>query len=413
MRVLAVTTWLPTPSHPSMGSFVVKDARAIASLGHQVLLAHLVPPHQGEVAPRGSRGRRQPAQSGFLPHRPLPHRTPPHQPLPHQPLPLQDEVEGLPVLRIPMSTTRPDHVLAARRALRPLVDTADVLHTMAFSSLLPLAGLGSRLRVPWVHTDHWSGLTTPESLPRAWRLTLPALLPLLRAPDVATAVVERLARPIRDARGADRPTLVVPCVVPAPPGGPPPRKEPDGTIDLVDVGGLVAGKDPLLAVDVVAELQRRGHPTRLRLVGDGPLAEDVRRRAAHHGVTEQVTLVGTLDRTGVLAELARADLFLGPTRSDNFYVSVAEAIVSGRPVVAGANGGHAEYLDRQVSRLVPAQDATAYADAVLDLLDATRDLTADDIAATLGGRFEPDRVAEGYQHAYDLAARIHHQRRAR
>lgn len=214
-------------------------------------------------------------------------------------------------------------------------------------------------------------------------------------------------------RGADRPTLVVPCVVPAPPGGPPPRKEPDGTIDLVDVGGLVEGKDPLLAVDVVAELHRRGHPTQLRLVGDGPLTDAVRARAAQHGMSDHVTLVGTLDRAGVLAELARADLFLGPTRSDNFYVSAAEAVVSGRPVVAGANGGHAEYLDREVSRLVPVQDAAAYADAVLDLLDATSDLTADDIAATLGGRFEPDRVAAGYQHAYDLAVRVHQERRTR
>lgn len=376
MRVFAVTTWLPTPSHPSMGSFVVKDARAIASLGHQVVLVHLVPPHQ-------------------------------------QPVDARSSIEGLTVLRIPMSTTRPEQILAARRTLRPLIDSADLLHTMAFSSLLPLAGLGSRLPVPWVHTDHWSGLTTPESLPRAWRLALPGLLPLLRGPDVATAVVERLARPIRDARGPDRPTLVVPCVVPAPPGGPPSRKQPDGTIDLVDVGGLVEGKDPLLAVDVVAELQRRGHPARLRLVGDGPLAQEVRQRAAHHGVADQVTLVGTLDRPGVLAELARADLFLGPTRSDNFYVSVAEAIVSGRPVVAGANGGHAEYLDRRVSRLVPVQDPVAYADAVLDLLDATRDLTADDVAATLGDRFEPHVVADGYQHAYALAADLHRERRTR
>ena len=380
MRVLAVTTWLSTPSHPAMGSFVIKDARAIASLGHQVVVAHLVPPHQQDET---------------------------------EPLPRRDAVGGLRVLRIPMSTTSPGQILAARRALRPLIGRAELLHTMAFSSLLPLAGLGPRLPVPWVHTDHWSGLTTPESLPRVWRAALPAVLPLLRGPDVATAVVERLARPIREVRDEDRPTLVVPCVVPSPAGGAPPRRQPDGTIELVGVGGLVEGKDPLLAVDAVAELARRGHPARLRLVGDGPLADAVRSRAAERDVSERVTLVGTLDRAGVLAELARADLFLGPTRSDNFYVSAAEAIVSGRPVVAGANGGHAEYLDPSVSRLVPVQDAAAYADAVLDLLAATADLAAGDIAATLADRFEPEQVAQGYQEAYELAARLHQDRRSR
>lgn len=364
MRVLAVSTWLPTPDRPSTGTFVMKDAHAIASLGHQVLLVHLVPPHQGAG------------------------------------LPPQGELEGLPVVRIPMATTSPRQVLAARRALTGLVRRCDLLHTMAFSSLLPFAG--RRPDRPWVHTDHWSGLTTPASLPLTWRVALPALLPLLRGPDVATAVVERLAAPIRRVRGT-RPTVVVPCVVPAPPGGPPARPEADGTIDLVDVGGLVEGKDPVLAVDVVAELVSRGRPARLRLVGDGPLADAVRARAAERGLGEAVTLVGTLDRAGVLAELARADLFLGPTRSDNFYVSAAEAVVSGRPVVAGANGGHAEYLPPEVSRLVPVQDAGAYADAVEDLLTATASWTAEQVAATLGDRFEPERVAASYQEAYDLA----------
>ncbi|MFX0537023.1 glycosyltransferase [Ornithinimicrobium sp. Y1847] len=388
MRVLAVTTWLPTPSHPSMGSFVVKDAHAIASLGHEVLLAHLVPPHQGRVAGDAEVG---------------------------DGLARFDEIEGLPVVRIPMSTSRPDHIVRARRALQGLVRQADLLHTMAFSSLLPFPSMlplpGARPDLPWVHTDHWSGLTTPESLPRAWQVALPALLPLLQGPDVATAVVERLARPIREVRG-DRPTVVVPCVVPAPPGGPQPRPADDlnpnhnHTLNLVGVGGLVEGKDPLLAVDVVAELHARGTPATLRLVGDGPLRADIRRRARERGVADDLTLVGTLDRTGVLAELARADLFLGPTRSDNFYVSAAEAIISGRPVVAGANGGHAEYLDPRVSRLVPVQEASAYADAVQDLVAATAHLSANDIAATLGHRFEPEQVAQGYQQAYNQAAEL-------
>lgn len=36
-------------------------------------------------------------------------------------------------------------------------------------------------------------------------------------------------------------------------------------------------------------------------------------------------LTGNLDAAGVRAELARADVFIGPTRGDNFFVSAAEA----------------------------------------------------------------------------------------
>lgn len=366
MRVLAVSTWMPTTSSPSTGSFVVRDARAIADLGHDVALVHLVPP----------------AQLGQDP--------------------LRAELSGLPVVRVPMSTTDPRHVARAAAELRRLARGADLVHTMAFSSLLPWAM--TRPRAPWVHTEHWSGLTAPGTLPGPWRAALPFLRPLLARPDVATAVVDHLARPVRAVR-KDRPTQVVPCIVP-PLDHVPPRRSPDGTLRLVCVGGLIPRKDPLTAVDTVAELQRRGRTTTLRLVGEGPLRDAIAQRARERGVSDAVQLVGTRDRDGVLAELAAADLFLGPTLGDNFFVSCAEAVVSGRPVVVGATGGQGEYLDPRVGVTVGVQTPQAYADAVEQVLTLAADLSAQDVAATIGDRFSARSVAQGYDRAYELAHRL-------
>lgn len=368
MRVLAVTTWLPTPSHPSVGAFVVQDATAIAGLGHDVHLVHLVPPHQLDPAER----RWGPARTS---------------------------VGDLPVTRIPMSTTRPGQLGAAGRQLRAMAAHADVVHTMAFSALLPLAWW--RPEAPWVHTEHWSGLTAPQTLPRSWRLALPALKRLFSRPDVVTAVCDYLADPIREVRG-ERPTRVVPCIVPVPepvPARPPER----GDVAMVDIGALIERKDPLLAVDVVAELRGRGIPATLALVGQGDLRGRVERRVRDLDLTDAVRLTGPLDRVAVLTELARADLFLGPTRGDNFFVSCAEALVSGRPVVVGATGGQGEYIAPQAGETVPEQTPVAYADAVQRVLARAQGLTAQDIADTIGQRFSVDAVAQGYQAAYDLA----------
>lgn len=370
MRVLAVSTWMPTTSSPATGSFVVRDARAIADLGHDVALVHLVPPAQlGED-------------------------------------PLRDELAGLRVLRVPMATTAPRQVARAGAELQRLARGADLLHTMAFSSLLPWAV--TRPRVPWVHTEHWSGLTAPGTLPGSWRAALPFLRPLLARPDVATAVVDYLARPVRTVR-KERPTQVVPCIVP-PLDAVPPRRRPDGTLRMVSVGGLIPRKDPLTAVDTVAELRRRGRPTTLRLVGDGPLREAIAQRAREQGVADAVELVGTRDRDGVLAELAAADLFLGPTLGDNFFVSCAEAVVSGRPVVVGATGGQGEYLDPRVGVPVSVQTPQAYGDAVEQVLTSSADLSAQDIAGTVGDRFSAPSVAQGYDRAYRLAQQLHRER---
>lgn len=373
MRVLAVTTWFPTPSHPSVGAFVVKDAGAVAGLGHDVHVVHLVPPHQ------------------WVPG-----------------LPEDAGVEGLPVTRVRMSTAHPGQITAAGVRLRAMAGHADLVHTMAFSSLLPMAWW--RPAVPWVHTEHWSGLTAPQTLPASRRLALPALRRLLGRPDVVTAVCDYLARPIRDVRGAGehgasggRPTVIVPCIVPVPQ----PvieRPAPGDRLRLIGIGGLIERKDPVMAVDTVAELRRRGQDAELVLVGEGPLRDTVAARADALGLSDRVRLTGPLDRAGVLEALAAADLFLGPTRGDNFFVSCAEALVAGRPVVVGATGGQGEYIDPRAGHtVVDDQSAAAYADAVQDVLARAGGLTAQQISDTVGQRFSVDAVAAGYQAAYDLA----------
>lgn len=368
MRIVAVTTWFPTDVAASSGAFVAKDVRAIAEHADvsRIDVVHLVPPHQDD-------GRRT------LVH------------------------DGIRVRRVPMGTQAPVGILAAARALGPLLEGADVVHSMAFSSLLPFAL--RRPEVPWVHTEHWSGLTNPSTLPLSWRLVLPVLRPLLRMPDVVTAVCEYLADPIRHHRGA-RPTVTVPCIVP-------PRDEltarpmrPRTPLRLVAVGGLVDRKDPILAVETVAELARRGIEARLTWVGEGELRHAVERCAAKLGVAAAVRLAGTADTAGVSAALDDADLFFLPTRADNFCVSAAEALVHGRPVVVGATGGQGEYIDPRVGELVPEQDAMQYADAIVRTERRTQHLNASDIAETIGDRFSSERVAGGYVEAYARAVRI-------
>lgn len=183
----------------------------------------------------------------------------------------------------------------------------------------------------------------------------------------------------------------------------PPRPADDRRLRLVSIGGLIDRKDPLLAVDTLAELLVRGHDARLTFVGQGPLEEQIRQRARTLEITERVRLTGSLDRDGVLDQLARSHLFLGPTRGDNFFVSCAEAIVAGRPVVVGATGGQGEYIDPDIGQTVATQTAAAYADAVESVMERTQGLSAQQISDTIGQRFSVDSVAAGYQDAYDRA----------
>lgn len=275
----------------------------------------------------------------------------------------------------------------------------DVTHTHALTGLVPwLVGRPGGKR-PWVHSEHWSGITAPMTLRAPDRLALRILGRRLRSADAVVAESSRLAKGVRRFRASA--VDVVPCVVD---GVTPINRPPGPGLRLVAVGSLIARKGPILAVEALAELVSRGVPAELTWVGAGPLAAAVSERARELGVDDRFRLAGALDAAGVTHELQTASLFILPTQGDNFCVVVAEALVNGRPIVSGAETGAVDYAVPEVSRFVAHQTGAAYADAVEDLARATANLDAAEIAATVAGRFDRMRVADELSRIYARVA---------
>lgn len=358
MRILVITPWFPTVNAPVSGVFVRREAEALSAT-HDVTVLHL-DWQRGAALDDGA-------------------------------------VAGFDYRHVPLVRSDPRSYRSARRLVREAAAQADVVHTHALTGLLPwVVGRPGRRDRPWVHSEHWSGISAPETLGRGERTALSVLGPRLRDADAVVAESSRLAEGIARHRSAA--VDIVPCVVP-----PSDAKERTdlGRPRLIGVGGLISRKGPVLAVQALAELVRRGVDARLTWVGEGPQHEPVLAEASRLGILDRVLLTGTLDDAGVARELAASTMFLLPTQGDNFCVVAAEALSSGRPIVSGAATGAVDYSDPAVSRFVSVQTGTAYADAVQDLRRATDHLTAADVAATVEGRFTPESVAERLTAIYD------------
>lgn len=370
MRVAYLTTWFPGAQDTVAGSFIAREVALLAQ-DHDVEVTHLL------LEGAGPTGRE--ARTLALPG--IPPVT-------------------VPVHRLGASPRRPGSLIRTRRRIRGALDQADLLHTGAFSTLLPLVGV--RVNIPWVHTEHWSGLTDP-ALPRGLRLTLAATGRLLRRPDLVTAVSQYSVDGVR--RWRPGPCRVVPCVV-APADPVLDRRSEPVPLRLVAVGGLVAGKNPLLAIETVAELRARGESAELTWVGGGPLLGAAQAHARDLGLEGAVTFTGPLPPEEVNRRLAAADLFLLPTRRETFCVAAAEAVAAGRPVVIGARGGQREVLPSRVAAFVDVMSDGAparLADAVSALMARTAGWSAAEIAESLGDRFSPESVARDYRAAYAAA----------
>jgi len=123
-------------------------------------------------------------------------------------------------------------------------------------------------------------------------------------------------------------------------------------------------------------LQAMGHlktesarpPCQLLIVGEGPSSDSLRALAKELGVASWVTFAGL--RRDVAGLLPCLEVFVMPSLSEGFGVTIVEAMMAGRPVVATAVGGIPEIVrSGETGLLVPPGDPAALAAAIRTMLE--------------------------------------------
>jgi len=100
-------------------------------------------------------------------------------------------------------------------------------------------------------------------------------------------------------------------------------------VRLLFVGGLHAGKRPLLAVEVVQKLSERGVPVRLDVYGDGRERAKLEEFIGQNGLGEKVFLHGNVEAATVKEAYARSHFLVFMSKSEGWPKVVAEAMFWG------------------------------------------------------------------------------------
>jgi glycosyltransferase involved in cell wall biosynthesis len=141
---------------------------------------------------------------------------------------------------------------------------------------------------------------------------------------------------------------------------------PDKTI-VTCVGRLVPNKGQRFLIEAAKEVIRRHPEVSFLLVGAGPSREALTKLVSELGLDQHVRFL--LDCPDTREILAITTAFVLPSLGEGISVALLEAMAAGKPVIATAVPGNIDVVVPGVTGLlVPAQDASALAQAICEML---------------------------------------------
>jgi glycosyltransferase involved in cell wall biosynthesis len=258
--------------------------------------------------------------------------------------------------------------LAARRALRELLDGVDVVHAHGLTAGWLAATV--RPRPPLVVSVHNVVLDEVAGTAAPLLRQLERLLPVVA--DRTIALSPAIARHFTGRPGGGKVRVVPPAVALSRPSRSRGRVRdelgvPDGVPLVLTAARLHPQKDLPTFLRAAGVLRDRGVPCRFVVVGGGPSAHELRRLVANLGLADLVLLAGP--SRSAIDELAAADVVVVSSLWESGPLAALEALSLGRPLVSTPVGLVPEVVvDGATGRLVPIGDASAMADAIGALL---------------------------------------------
>ena len=293
---------------------------------------------------------------------------------------------------------RPDQVLAARRALRALLDGVDVVHAHGLKAGWVASTI--RPRPPLVVSIHNLVLDDVAGRSAPVLRLLEERLP--GRADATIAISGEVARRFAGRPGAERIRVIPPAGPPPAPGRSPEvvRSELGVAADedlVVTAARLNPQKGLHLLLEAAASVRQRRPGLRWFVFGDGA------QRAELEGAIERLGLDGVVHLAGARAnvddELAAADLVVITSQWESGPLVVLEALALGRPVVSTDVGLVPEVIDRSSGRVVPVGDAASLADAIVATLSGTS-VGGDEVPGS-SARFRPEALAAAVRDVYE------------
>ncbi len=146
-------------------------------------------------------------------------------------------------------------------------------------------------------------------------------------------------------------------------------------VKILFVGRLIEKKGGSCAIEAFKKVLEENQNIELRIIGDGPLNEEIEKLIQKLNLDGKVILLGAQPQSTVLKEMNEADIFFLPSLTaengdrEGIPVSIIEAAATGLPIVSTIHSGIPEIvIDGETGFLVQEKDTPAMAERLRQLI---------------------------------------------
>ena len=162
----------------------------------------------------------------------------------------------------------------------------------------------------------------------------------------------------------------------------------------ISIGSLFYIKGHDILIKALSEVAQYTLDWELRIVGGGSEEKNLQNLIKQLGLENNIKIIGRRNKQEISSLLYDSDIFILPSRSENFSVAVLEALSAGLPVVATTCGGIRECINEKNGVLVSVEDVSGLAKSILDISKNIELYDKQFIADECKRRFSPSVISK-------------------
>lgn len=172
---------------------------------------------------------------------------------------------------------------------------------------------------------------------------------------------------------------------------------------VASVGRLTGIKRFDILIRAVYELNKRGHATDLKIIGDGELKGELVNLATELGIQEKVEFTGKKTPDEICKIFNRSHVFALTSDTETFGVVFIEANACGLPAIASNCGGPSDIINESNGIIIPKNDVEALCKAILNIKNGSVAYDPQAISDHTKTTFGKNRIVNQYIKLYEEA----------